>query len=81
VTIACDLVIFLCPIPLIVSLRLERGVKLGLTVAFATGLLNTLCSILRMSHIHQIAYGNGDSSMLVMLSDLETNVGVRESCL
>lgn len=76
VTILCDIVIFLLPLPLIFALQLDRGVKLGLALAFLLGLLTTVCSILRMTQIRKIAYGNGDSSMLVMYSAIELDVGV-----
>ncbi len=66
VTIFSDVIIFLLPIPLIIKLQLNRGVKLGLGLTFSLGLLTTVCSILRMTQIHRIAYGDGDSSLLVM---------------
>lgn len=76
ITILCDVVIFLIPIPLIYRLRLERAVKLGLTIIFSLGLLTTVCSILRLEQIHRIAHGDGDSTQFVVRSAMELNVGV-----
>lgn len=76
ITILCDVVIFLVPIPLVYRLRLERAVKLGLIIIFSLRLLTTVCSILRMTQIHRIAYGDGDSTQFVIRSGMELNVGV-----
>lgn len=67
----------MAPIPLVYRLRLERAVKLGLTIVFSLGLLTTICSILRMTQIHRIAYGDGDSTQFVIRSGMELNVGAR----
>ena len=76
VVILCDIVIFLLPMPLIHRLHLERSVRLGLTIAFALGLLTTVLSIMRASQIHRIAYVDGDTSYFVIRSGLELNIGV-----
>ena len=81
ITIVCDVIIFLAPLPLIHRLHLERAVKLGLSFIFCLGLLTTVLSILRMTQIHRIAFGDGDSTDFVIRSSLELNVGVCDSAL
>ncbi|KAF2207396.1 hypothetical protein CERZMDRAFT_51337 [Cercospora zeae-maydis SCOH1-5] len=80
VVILCDVTIFFLPIPLILRLHLKRAVKLGLTIAFALGLLTTVLSIMRASQIHRIAYKDGDTSYFEIRSGLELNIGVRRFC-
>lgn len=75
ITILCDIVIFLLPIPLFMSLHLNRRVKAGLSVVFALGLLTTLASILRMTYLHDVVE-SGNNSTVVMLGTLEFNIGV-----
>jgi len=41
------------------------------------GLFTTLCSILRLLQISVIAYGDGNSTMLVLWGIIEFTIGVR----
>ncbi|KZF23448.1 hypothetical protein L228DRAFT_116313 [Xylona heveae TC161] len=80
-SIACDVIIFILPIPLFLNLSLNRWAKAALCGVFSLGLLTTVCSILRLLQIHNIAYGNGDSTMLVTWGTVEFNVGIIVSSL
>lgn len=75
-TILFDVIIFLLPIPLFISLNLNGRMKLSLCFLFSLGLLTTLCSIIRATYLPNVAYGDGDNSMVVMLGTVEFNVGV-----
>jgi hypothetical protein len=50
--------------------------KYGIIGLFLLGLFTTICSIMRMTQISVIAYGNGNSTMLVLWGNIEMNVGV-----
>ena len=77
VTILCDLVIFITPIPLLLRLRINRRRKVGLIGIFLLGLFTTVCSVLRMIQIIQISK-DGNSTGLVLWGTIEMNVGVRQ---
>ena len=55
VTIFFDVIIFFLPIPLVLSLKTNTKKKIALSGVFLLGLLTTVCSILRMVQITQIA--------------------------
>ncbi|KAF4551511.1 Hypothetical protein D9617_13g100110 [Elsinoe fawcettii] len=76
-----DIVIFLLPIRMIRFLSLPTMKKMQICVIFGLGLFTTVFSILRAAAIPNIAYGNGDSTNLVLYSDIELNVGIITSCL
>lgn len=75
ITIFCDIVIFLMPIPLLMKVQINLRRKFGLIGIFALGLFTTVCSIMRMVQIITIAK-NGNSTMLVLWGTIEMNVGV-----
>ena len=53
----------------------RKAVLCGL---FLLGLFTTFCSIQRLLQIKVIAYGDGNSTMLVLWGTIEFNVGVRQ---
>lgn len=75
-TILCDCFVFLNPIWVIQGLRLGTLQKSTLYAGFILGFVTTVFSILRMTNIPSIASKGGDSTMLVVYSDLEVNAGV-----
>lgn len=76
-SIACDLAIILLPIPLLLELRMGALKKAGLCGLFLLGFFTTLSSILRLLQIRTVTDGDGDTTMLVLWSTIEFNVGVR----
>ena len=76
-TIVCDVVIIILPIPLLLKLNLRAAQKAGLVCLFLLGLFTTVCSIMRITQVPVIAYGDGNSTMLVLWGAIEFNVGVR----
>ena len=76
-SIACDLAIILLPIPLLLKLRIGALKKAGLCGLFLLGFFTTLSSILRLFQIRTVTDGDGDTTMLVLWSTIEFNVGVR----
>ena len=75
VTILCDLLTFLLPLPLFARLQMDRRRKFGLIFLFVLGLFTTVCSVMRMVQIRIIAK-NGNNSTLVLWGTAELNVGV-----
>ena len=75
-TIVCDIVIICLPIPLLLQLNIKPAQKAGIVCLFLLGLFTTICSILRLTQIHRVAYGDGNSSLLVLWGTIEFNVGV-----
>jgi hypothetical protein len=69
------MIIFL-PIPLLLQLNIKPAQKAGVVCLFLLGLFTTVCSILRLTQIHRVAYGDGNSTMLVLWGTIEFNVGV-----
>ncbi|KAH8688837.1 integral membrane protein [Talaromyces proteolyticus] len=74
-SIACDMTTILLPIPLLLQLKVRPVQKVGIICLFSLGLFTTICSILRLTQIKVIAYGNGDSTMLVLWGTIEFNIG------
>lgn len=75
-TIICDVVIIFLPIPLLLRLNIKPAQKAGVVCLFLLGLFTTICSILRLTQIHRVAFGDGNSTMLVLWGTIEFNVGV-----
>jgi hypothetical protein len=75
-SILCGLVVIFLPIPLLVKLKVKTAQKAGLVCLFLLGLFTTVCSVFRLTQIHEIAYGDGDSTLLILLGTVELNVGV-----
>lgn len=69
------MIIFL-PIPLLLRLNIKPAQKAGVVCLFLLGLFTTICSILRLTQIHRVAFGDGNSTMLVLWGTIEFNVGV-----
>ncbi|KAF7596976.1 hypothetical protein BBP40_011342 [Aspergillus hancockii] len=80
-TIFCDLVVIFLPVPLLLKLNVKTAQKAGLLCLFLLGLFTTVCSILRLTQIRVIAYGDGDSTMLVLWGTVEFNVGNIVTCM
>ncbi|THC98028.1 hypothetical protein EYZ11_002454 [Aspergillus tanneri] len=80
-TIFCDVVIIFLPIPLLLKLNVKPGQKAGLLCLFLLGLFTTVCSILRLTQVSVVAYGDGNSTMLVLWGTIEFNVGNIVTCL
>ena len=76
INIVDDLFVYLLPVPLIMRLQLNRAVKVSLAISFAMGLLTTVFSILKITQIHRIVWGDHNSSLLVLFTALEGNIGV-----
>lgn len=78
ITIVCDIVIFLLPIPLLMRVQINIRRKIGLIAIFMLGLFTTVCSVMRMVQIITIAK-TGNSTMLVLWGTIEMNVGVSDT--
>ncbi|KAK6374195.1 hypothetical protein LTR64_002302 [Lithohypha guttulata] len=75
ISIICDLIIFLLPIPLLLKVQINTRRKVALIAIFLLGLFTTLCSIMRMVQI-SVIYKTGNSTMLVLWGTIEMNVGI-----
>ncbi|KJK67854.1 hypothetical protein P875_00108898 [Aspergillus parasiticus SU-1] len=80
-TIICDLMIIFLPIPLLLRLKIKPAQKAGVVCLFLLGLFTTICSIMRLTQIHRVAYGDGNSTALVLWGTIEFNVGNIISCI
>ncbi|RAH68878.1 uncharacterized protein BO66DRAFT_392916 [Aspergillus aculeatinus CBS 121060] len=80
-TIICDVTILILPIPLLMQLNIKPAQKAGVVCLFLLGLFTTICSILRLAQIHRVAYGDGNSTMLVLWGTIEFNVGNIVTCI
>jgi hypothetical protein len=78
-TIICDILIIFLPIPLLLRLKIKPAQKSGVVCLFLLGLFTTSCSIMRLTQIHRVAYGDGNSTALVLWGTIEFNVGVSKS--
>jgi hypothetical protein len=76
ITIACDIITFLIPIPLFVRLQMDTRHKINLIILFAAGNFTVACSIIRMLQIKQVQK-DGNNSMLLLWGSVEMNIGVR----
>lgn len=75
-TIIADVTIIVLPIPLLLGLNIKVAQKAGVVCLFLLGLFTTVCSILRLTQIQRVAFGDGNSTMLVLWGTIEFNVGV-----
>ncbi|KAJ5489541.1 hypothetical protein N7539_004431, partial [Penicillium diatomitis] len=80
-TIVCDVVMVFLPIPLLLRLKIKPAQKAGVVCLFLLGLFTTICSILRLSQIHRVAWGDGNSTMLVLWGTIEFNIGNIVTCI
>ncbi|KAI9158880.1 integral membrane protein [Paramyrothecium foliicola] len=81
VTIICDVIVGIIPLPVLLGLNIQRSKKVGLIGIFTLGLFTTICSIMRYLQINRIQYGDGNSTMLVLWGTIEFNVGNMVSSL
>ncbi|KAJ5260521.1 hypothetical protein N7478_012126 [Penicillium angulare] len=81
VTIVFDVIIIILPIPVLLQLNIKPAQKAGVVCLFLLGFFTTTCSILRLSQIHRVAFGDGDSTMLVLWGTIEFNVGNIMTCV
>lgn len=77
-TIITDVIIIVLPIPLLLGLNIKLAQKAGVVCLFLLGLFTTVCSIMRLTQIQRVAFGDGNSTMLVLWGTIEFNVGVSE---
>ncbi|KAF7713421.1 Uncharacterized protein PECH_001570 [Penicillium ucsense] len=80
-TIVCDVVMVFLPVPLLLRLKIKPAQKAGVVCLFLLGLFTTICSILRLSQIHRVAWGDGNSTMLVLWGTIEFNIGNIVTCI
>ncbi|KAJ5909206.1 hypothetical protein N7495_001888 [Penicillium taxi] len=80
-TIVFDVIIILLPIPLLLQLNIKPAQKAGVVCLFLLGLFTTVCSILRLSQIWRVAFGDGNSTMLVLWGTIEFNIGNITTCV
>ncbi|RFU26576.1 hypothetical protein B7463_g9767, partial [Scytalidium lignicola] len=80
-TIVFDVIIFFLPIPFLYALRMDNRRKYGIIGVFLLGLFTTICSIMRTVQIPVIAYGDGNSTMLVLWGNIEMNIGIILTCM
>jgi hypothetical protein len=78
-TIITDVTIIVLPIPLLLGLNIKTAQKAGVVCLFLLGLFTTVCSIMRLTQIQRVAFGDGNSTMLVLWGTIEFNVGVSEN--
>lgn len=76
VTILCDVIVAVLPVPVLLRLNIHKNKKVALIGIFLLGLFTTICSILRCIQINRIQYGDGNSTQLVLWGTVEFNVGV-----
>ncbi|CAG8904116.1 unnamed protein product [Penicillium egyptiacum] len=80
-TIITDVTIIVLPIPLLLGLNIKTAQKAGVVCLFLLGLFTTICSIMRMTQIQRVAFGDGNSTMLVLWGTIEFNVGNIVTCI
>ncbi|KAI2765745.1 hypothetical protein DTO012A8_9035 [Penicillium roqueforti] len=80
-TIITDVTIIVLPIPLLLSLNIKTAQKAGVVCLFLLGLFTTVCSIMRLTQIQRVAFGDGNSTMLVLWGTIEFNVGNIVTCI
>ncbi|KAK1765295.1 integral membrane protein [Phialemonium atrogriseum] len=81
VTILCDVIVAVLPVPVLLRLNIHKNKKVALIGIFLLGLFTTICSILRCIQINRIQYGDGNSTQLVLWGTVEFNVGNMVSSL
>ncbi|KAJ5952342.1 uncharacterized protein N7479_010755 [Penicillium vulpinum] len=80
-TIITDVTIIVLPIPLLLGLNIKPAQKAGVVCLFLLGLFTTICSIMRLTQIQRVAFGDGNSTMLVLWGTIEFNVGNIVTCI
>lgn len=80
-TVICDILIIFLPIPLLMQLNIKPAQKAGVVCLFLLGLFTTICSIMRLTQIHRVADGDGNSTMLVLWGVVEFSVGNIVTCV
>ncbi|KGO42423.1 hypothetical protein PEX1_067790 [Penicillium expansum] len=80
-TIITDVIIIVLPIPLLLGLNIKLAQKAGVVCLFLLGLFTTVCSIMRLTQIQRVAFGDGNSTMLVLWGTIEFNVGNIVTCI
>ncbi|QQK44270.1 Integral membrane protein [Penicillium digitatum] len=80
-TIISDVVIIVLPIPLLLGLNIKLAQKAGVVCLFLLGLFTTVCSTMRLTQIQRVAFGDGNSTMLVLWGTVEFNVGNIVTCI
>ncbi|KAJ5468798.1 hypothetical protein N7475_006550 [Penicillium sp. IBT 31633x] len=80
-TIIMDVTIIVLPIPLLLGLKIKTAQKAGVVCLFLLGLFTTVCSVMRLTQIQRVAFGDGDSTMLVLWGTIEFNVGNIVTCV
>ncbi|KXG47535.1 uncharacterized protein PGRI_014050 [Penicillium griseofulvum] len=80
-TIIMDVTIIVLPIPLLLGLNIKPAQKAGVVCLFLLGLFTTVCSIMRLTQIQRVAFGDGNSTMLVLWGTIEFNVGNIVTCI
>jgi hypothetical protein len=76
VSIVSDIIVTVMLIPFLVKSNIKRGQKISLCAVFLLGVFTTMCSILRYKQIDRVAFGDGNSTLLVLWGIIEFNVGV-----
>ncbi|KAJ5969291.1 hypothetical protein N7501_005539 [Penicillium viridicatum] len=80
-TIITDVTIIVLPIPLLLGLNIKVAQKAGVMCLFLLGLFTTVCSIMRLTQIQRVGFGDGNSTMLVLWGTIEFNVGNIVTCI
>ncbi|KAJ5178004.1 uncharacterized protein N7500_000703 [Penicillium coprophilum] len=80
-TIITDVTIIVLPIPLLMGLNIKTAQKAGVVCLFLLGLFTTICSTMRLTQIQRVAFGDGNSTMLVLWGTIEFNVGNIVTCI
>lgn len=75
-TIITDVTILVLPIPLLLGLNIKLAQKAGVLCLFLLGFFTTVCSIMRLTQIQRVGFGDGNSTMLILWGTIEFNVGV-----
>ncbi|KAI0911117.1 hypothetical protein F4824DRAFT_451879 [Ustulina deusta] len=81
VSVVADAIIFLIPIPIIFSLQLETSKKIGLSVAFLSGILGIAASIVALYYKYQALSGDGTQLIApIFFFTIEAFVAIAVGC-
>lgn len=80
-TIITDVTILVLPIPLLLGLNIKLAQKAGVLCLFLLGFFTTVCSIMRLTQIQRVGFGDGNSTMLILWGTIEFNVGNIVTCI
>ncbi|KAI9647782.1 hypothetical protein NHQ30_004170 [Ciborinia camelliae] len=81
ISVVFDVIIFFLPIPFVYRLQMDKQKKYGIIATFALGIFTTVCSVMRSEQIPVVAFGSGNSTMLVLWGNVELNIGIILTCL